>query len=118
MYVVASGVLEISRQLNAASEAIGCIGAGEYIGEIGLLTGAPHAATATARTYCQIYRLPREAIEPLLSENAVLAAGLDRSARQGMEILHRKVAVHAAPSIGPHGQLLMLIRSMFHVGHA
>lgn len=118
MYVVASGVLEVSRQINAAFEIIGCIGAGEYIGEISLLTGAAHAATATARTHCQIYRLPREAIEPLLSENTALAASLDRSARQGMEILHRQVSVRAAPSIGSHGQLLMRIRSLFHVGHA
>jgi small-conductance mechanosensitive channel/CRP-like cAMP-binding protein len=118
MYVVASGVLEVSRQVDAFSETIGCIGAGEYLGEISLLTGAPHAATATARTHCQIYRLPREAIEPLLSQNEVLAASLDRSVRKGLEILHRDVAVRAAPSIGQHGQLLMLIRSMFHVGRA
>ena len=115
LYVVASGVLEISRQVGARSEVIGCIGAGEYVGEISLLTGAPHAATAIARTHCRIYRLPREAIEPLLSQNAGLAAGLDRSVRRGLEILHREVAVRATPSIGPSGQLLTRIRSLFHL---
>jgi CRP-like cAMP-binding protein len=118
MYVVASGVLQVSRQVNAVSEIIGCFGAGEYIGEIGLLTGAPHAATATARTHCQIYRLPREAIEPLLSENAVLAASLEQSVRRGLEILHREVAARATPGIGPRGQLLMRIRSIFHLERA
>ena len=114
LYVVASGVLELSRQGKATSEVIGCIGAGDYVGEIGMLTGAPHAATATVRTHCQIYRLPRSAIEPLLSQNAALAASLDRSARRGLEILHREVAVRATPSIGPRGQLLIRIRSLFH----
>ena len=114
LYVVASGVLEFSRQVGTVSEVIGCIGAGEYVGEISMLTGAPHAATATARTHCQIYRLPRAAIEPLLSQNAALASSLDRSARRGLEILHRAVAVRATPNIGPRGQLLMRIRSMFH----
>jgi hypothetical protein len=60
--------------------------------------------------------LPREAIEPLLSQNAALASSLDRSARRGLEILHREVAVRAAPGIGPRGQLLMRIRNVFHLG--
>jgi small-conductance mechanosensitive channel len=118
MYIVASGVVEISRQVNDLSELIGCIGAGEYIGEISLLTGAPHAGTAIARTHCEVYRLPRSAIEPLLSENTALAASFDRSVRRGLEILHREVAVRATPSIGPRGQLLMRIRSMFGIDAA
>jgi small-conductance mechanosensitive channel/CRP-like cAMP-binding protein len=118
LYVIASGVLEVSRQVGSVFEVIGCIGAGEYIGEISLLTGAPHAATATARTYCQIYQLPREAIKPMLSQNAVLASSLDRSVRRGLEILQREVAVRATPSIGPSGQLLTRIRSMFHLERA
>ena len=115
LYVIASGVLEFTRHAGADLETIGCIGAGEYVGEIGLLTGAPHAATATARTHCQIYRLPRAAIATLLSENAVLASTFDRSVRRGLEILQRDVAVRATPSIGPTGQLLARIRSIFHL---
>jgi small-conductance mechanosensitive channel len=118
LYVISSGILEISRQVGSISEIIGCIGAGEYLGEISLLTGDPHAATAIARTHCQAYQLSREALEPLLSESAELASCLDRSARRGLEILHREVAVRAAPGIGPHGQLLTRIRSMFHLDPA
>jgi small-conductance mechanosensitive channel/CRP-like cAMP-binding protein len=113
LYVVAFGVLEISRQTGEVSETIGSIGAGEYIGEIGMLTGAPHAASAIARTHCRVYRLPREAIAPLLSENAGLAAAFDKSVRRGLEIIHRSVAARAAPSIGAQGQLLLRIRSFF-----
>jgi small-conductance mechanosensitive channel/CRP-like cAMP-binding protein len=115
LYIIASGVVEIFRQTNALTEMIGCIGAGEYVGEIGLLTGAPHAATASARTHCRVYRLPRSAIEPLVSKNAALAASFDRAVRRGLETLHREVAVRATPSIGPRGQLLARIRSMFHL---
>ena len=115
LYVIASGVVEISRQMETVFELIGCIGAGEYVGEVNLLTGGPHAATAKARTHCQIYRLPREAIEPMLSQNAALAASLDRSVRRGLAILHREVAVRAAPNIGPRGQLLTRIRGMFRI---
>jgi hypothetical protein len=54
----------------------------------------------------------------MLSQNAALAASLDRSVRRGLEILHREVAVRASPSIGPSGQLLTRIRSMFHLERA
>jgi small-conductance mechanosensitive channel len=118
LHVVALGILEVTRQVGAVSETIGCIGAGEYIGEIGMLTGAPHAATAVARTYCQIYSLRREAIAPLLSENADLTSAFDQSVRRGLEILHRGVAVQATPGIGAKGQLLLRIRSIFHFGSA
>jgi small-conductance mechanosensitive channel/CRP-like cAMP-binding protein len=113
LYVIAFGVVEISRQVGQVSEAIGSIGAGEYIGEIGMLTGEPHAATATARAHCHVYCLPREAIAPLLSENAGLAAAFDKSVRRGLDLIHRSVAAQAAPSIGTQGQLLLRIRSFF-----
>lgn len=114
LYIVASGIVEFTRQTGNISETIGCIGAGEYVGEIGLLTGAPHAATAVARTHCQIYQLPRQAIAPLLSESADLASAFDKAVRRGLEILDRRVAVQATPGIGAKGQLLLRIRKAFH----
>ncbi|MGU7773854.1 cyclic nucleotide-binding domain-containing protein [Burkholderia sp. MR1-5-21] len=114
LYVVASGILELTRTSGSVTGTIGHISAGEYVGEIGMLTGAPHAATAVARTYCAIYRLPREAIAPLLTKNAELAAAFDQSVRRGMQILHRDVAVRASPDIGAKGQLLLRILNIFH----
>lgn len=114
LYVVASGIIELTRQAGAAFETLGCIGAGEYVGEIGLLTGAPHAATAVANTHCKIYQLPRGAIAPLLSESADLASAFDKAVRRGLDILHREVAARATPGIGVRGQLLMRIRRVFH----
>ncbi|WP_345817414.1 mechanosensitive ion channel family protein (plasmid) [Paraburkholderia sp. PREW-6R] len=118
LYIVAWGILELTRQSASATETIGCIGAGEYVGEIGMLTAAPHAATGVARTYCRIYRLPRKVLEPLLAKHSEFAAELDKSARRGMEALHRKVAVLASPDIGPTGQFLKRIRSLFNFGNA
>jgi small-conductance mechanosensitive channel/CRP-like cAMP-binding protein len=115
LHVIASGILELTRQVETLSaEIIGCIGAGEYVGEIGLLTGAPYAATATARTHCRIYQLPRNMIAPLLSTNAELASAFDKSAKHGLDILHRHVAVRATESVDATGQLLPRIRRFFH----
>lgn len=117
LYIVACGVLEFTREEGGgARETIGCMGAGEYVGEIGLLTGAAHAATATARTHCQIHRLPNDALAPLLQQNKELAAALDKSARRGLGILHREVVVRATPAVTGSGQLLARIRSFFRTG--
>jgi CRP-like cAMP-binding protein len=115
LYIVASGVLEITRRTELETiHKIGRIGAGEYLGEIGLFTGAPHAATAKALTHCQIYQLSRDAVAPLLAANAKLTSAFDKSVRRGLAILHRDVAVRATEDIGGPGQLLLRIRSFFH----
>jgi small-conductance mechanosensitive channel len=113
LYIVATGVLEFRRGEEGLSETIGSVGAGEYFGEIGLLTGAAHGVTAIARTYCQIYRLPKDALAPLLEQNNDLAATLDKSARRGLGILHREIVVRTTPNVSGPGQLLARIRSFF-----
>lgn len=92
---------------------LGNLGAGDYIGEVCLPTGAPHAATARARTHCYIHHLSRDAIAPLLAANADLAAAFDKSARRGLDLLNRTVAVRATESVGPSSQLLQRIRAFF-----
>jgi small-conductance mechanosensitive channel/CRP-like cAMP-binding protein len=115
LYFIASGIVRMDRVTSPGSstELLGYLGAGEYIGEIGLFTGAPHAATATALTPCRIHRLSREAIAPLLATNADLAAAFDKSVRRGLSILHRDVAMRATEDIGGGGQLLQRIRQFF-----
>jgi small-conductance mechanosensitive channel/CRP-like cAMP-binding protein len=117
LYVVGSGILEFTCQTATLSgRTIGCIGAGEYVGEIGLLTGVPHAATATARTYCRIYHLTREAIAPLLSKTPELTSAFDKSVRHGLDVLHRQVAARASENVDLDGRLLPRIRKFFHFG--
>jgi CRP-like cAMP-binding protein len=114
LYVVASGVLEVTRATGTtASLTLGRIGAGEYIGEVGLLTGSAHTATARARTHCVIYQLRREAIAGLLETSAEVAAALEKSVRRGLELASRQVAATATGDVGVRGQLLQRIRRFF-----
>jgi small-conductance mechanosensitive channel/CRP-like cAMP-binding protein len=114
LYVVASGVLELTRAAGTtASSTLGRIGAGEYVGELGLLTGAPHTATATARTHCVLYELRREAIAVLLDTNADVAAALEKSVRRGLELTSRNVVATATGDVGARGQLLQRILRFF-----
>jgi small-conductance mechanosensitive channel/CRP-like cAMP-binding protein len=113
LYIVASGILEITATSNGVAVTLGNLGAGDYVGEICLLTGAAHAATARARTHCYVHHLSREAIEPILAANPALAVAFDKSVRRGLELLQRSVAVRATESLDASGPLLQRIRSFF-----
>jgi small-conductance mechanosensitive channel/CRP-like cAMP-binding protein len=114
LYVVASGVLEMTRATGTTTSlTVGRIGAGEYIGEIGLLTGSSHTVTARARTHCVVHQLRREAIAGLLETNADVAAAVEKSVRRGLELTKRKVAATATGDVGVGGQLLQRIRRFF-----
>ena len=53
LYIVADGVIEMSRKRpDGTGEALGRIGVGDYIGEIGLLTGAPRGGDRTGDQQC------------------------------------------------------------------
>jgi CRP-like cAMP-binding protein len=96
LYIVVSGILQISQHTELSGQrTAGFIGAGDYLGEVSLLTGAPYAATATARTHCKLYELDCKVIKPLLAANSDLYAEFDRSARRGLAILNRGVASRA-----------------------
>jgi small-conductance mechanosensitive channel/CRP-like cAMP-binding protein len=93
LFIVASGILQISQHTESSDQqTLGFIGAGDYIGEVSLLTGAPYAATATARTHCNVYGLDCHVIKRLLAANADLYAKFDQSARRGLAVLNRSVA--------------------------
>jgi small-conductance mechanosensitive channel/CRP-like cAMP-binding protein len=113
LYIVASGILQISQRTELyGQQTVGSIGAGEYIGEVSLLTGAPYAATAAARTHCNLYGLDCHVIKPLLAANPNLYAEFDRSARRGLAILNRVVAVRATDDSASQS-LIHRIRAFF-----
>jgi CRP-like cAMP-binding protein len=113
LFIVVSGILQISQHTESSGQlTVGFIGAGDYIGEVSLLTGAPYAATATARTHCRLYGLGCDVIRPLLAANSDLHADFDRSARRGLAVLNRGVAVHATDDSAPQS-LLHRIREFF-----
>jgi len=113
LFIVVSGILEVSQHTEPSGQrTAGLIGAGDYIGEVSLLTGAPYAATATARTHCKLYGLDCQVLKPLLAANSDLYAEFDRSARRGLAILNRVVAVRATDD-SARQSLLHRIREFF-----
>ena len=113
LYVVASGVLEVTKGESGRALTLGRLGAGEYLGELGLLTGARHAATARARTHSVIYQLSHDSIAPLLAAHPGMMTALEESLRRGMDLVNRSVAASASEVVRSRGELLDRIRDFF-----
>ncbi len=75
LYVVAEGEVAVIKD----GETIGEMGAGKAFGELGVLDGAPRAATIRAKVACRLLRIPRVELEGLLDESPELAKGIIRT---------------------------------------
>jgi small-conductance mechanosensitive channel/CRP-like cAMP-binding protein len=118
LFIVASGVLEVTRMVGGTVTRVGRISAGDYIGEIGLLTGEPHAASVRALTPCLVFELRKSHIAPMLSAEPRLLHALELSANRGRELIARSVAASVGTRAVPAAQLLDRMRAFFHLlGH-
>ncbi len=113
LFIVTAGVLEVSRQADGVSHRVGRISAGDYIGEIGMLTGEPHAAAVTALTPCTVFELRKVDVAPLLAEQPEMAHAFEVSVRRGQALIERAVAASVGAATMPPGALLDRIRAFF-----
>jgi small-conductance mechanosensitive channel len=113
LFIVHAGVLEVSRGDKHNATVIGRISTGDYIGEIGLLTGAGHAATVKALTPCIVYELRKEFIAPLIKAQPELLHAFEASAKRGQARLDRSVAASVGSQTVPPAQLLDRMRAFF-----
>jgi len=78
LYVVREGRLELVREDPAPPVALGSIGPGEAVGELGLLTDAPRALSVRSLRDCELLALDREDLVGLLGFSPDFAIGLLR----------------------------------------
>jgi small-conductance mechanosensitive channel len=113
LFIVKSGVLEVSRADKHDTIVIGRIGPGDYIGEIGMLTGVGHAATVKALTPATVYELRKEFVAPLIKDDPNLLRAFEASARRGQARIDRSVAANVGMETVPPAQLLDRMRAFF-----
>ena len=83
VYFVVSGRLEAITSLGVGSERVlNEMGNGDIVGELGLLDGAPRAATVRAVRDATLARCSAESFERLMSQHAALAFHVARSVLQ------------------------------------
>ena len=72
MYVVVTGLLEVTKKGSNRDIILATLGPGEVVGEIALLDGAPRTASVVATTPTRLIRIPASAFEELISDSRVV----------------------------------------------
>ena len=68
LFIVQTGVLEVSRQIEGKTLHINLLSAGEFFGEMALIDGTPRSADITVKEAVQLVRLPVSAYGQLKKE--------------------------------------------------
>ena len=91
LYVITKGDAEVRFSADGnLSERLATLGAGDFFGEMGMMTGEPRSATVIALTDVECYRLDKEAFHEILQRRPEIAEKLS-------EILaRRRVELEAA----------------------
>jgi CRP-like cAMP-binding protein len=82
LYVVLDGKADIS--LASVSGSVGLVTRGECLGEMSLLTAAPHSATATAQTVVETAVLDRQNLAELLRLRPDIGAQIYKNLAMGL----------------------------------
>ncbi|MFC4161327.1 cyclic nucleotide-binding domain-containing protein [Chitinimonas lacunae] len=95
LYILTQGEVDIWRDYDSAQPTLlGHLSAGDFFGEMGLMTGAPRSATVVASSYVECYRLDRAGFEAIMTARPELADLISR-------VLERRLAqnAHSAPQV-------------------
>ncbi len=89
LYVIISGEAEVRVTVDSTgvSETIATLHAGDFFGEMGMMTGEPRAATVMALSNVECYRLDKEAFNEILQDRPEIAEDISRIlARRRVEL--------------------------------
>jgi small-conductance mechanosensitive channel/CRP-like cAMP-binding protein len=74
LFVIINGEIEVYLEKpNGEKRTLNVLGAGDFFGEMSLMTGAPRVASVIARTDVECYRLDKQAVEEILLERPSIA---------------------------------------------
>lgn len=94
LYVVKSGVLEVLK----GEHVVSYLSAGECVGEMSFLTGAPRSATVRVMERAEVLRIPGLVFERILKQNAEVAFALARVLAHRLELTSQLKASEGAGS--------------------
>ena len=88
LYLVDRGLVEVRRR----GEALAVLGPGSFVGELGLLLGAPRSADLVTLTPTTLLALHRDAVDDLLVEHPVIAMELSRELGRRLVRTNERIA--------------------------
>jgi small-conductance mechanosensitive channel/CRP-like cAMP-binding protein len=87
LYIVIEGRAEVHVAIDGKSEKVATLGAGDFFGEMGLMTGEARSATVVAETDVLCYRLDKQAFRQILSRRPEIAEDISQVlARRRVEL--------------------------------
>jgi small-conductance mechanosensitive channel/CRP-like cAMP-binding protein len=118
LYIIVGGLAEVRVSVDGTDKCVAKVDAPGFVGEMGLMTGAPRTATVVAITEVQCYRLDKEAFNTIMvgrpeianEISAILASRtVELSAvRDDLDVASRRLAVEAE-----HRRLSAVIKRFF-----
>jgi CRP-like cAMP-binding protein len=110
LFIIASGAVEITRTEQNQPVVVHRMSPGGTLGAIGLVTGAPYAATATAITPVRAFRLDGAGISTAIETEPTLAAELQTMAERGQAALASDAVASEAQQRGKPELLISRMR--------
>jgi CRP-like cAMP-binding protein len=117
LYLIMFGEAEVRFEAQgSAAELISTLHAGQFFGEMALLTGDTRSATVVAKTDVECYRLEGKAFQGLLLKRPEIAEGMSRiiaSRRPDLDKVREAFAARRGPMQAEQVDLLGRIRRFF-----
>lgn len=114
LFLVASGTVEITSDTPGLSHVLHRMSPGGSLGAIGLITGVPYVATATALTPVRAYRLDGPAIAEAIRTSPGLATALEELALRSQAAIAEDLASHQDGELARPELFLTRMRSFLH----
>ena len=119
LYILASGEADVAIETPAGRQVVSQLGAGQYFGEMGLMTGEPRTASVIARSDIECYRLDKQAFQGILEGRPEIAEEIARrmaARRTELTEVSSQAAASAQANQTSHQQLLDRMRRFFGLG--
>jgi small-conductance mechanosensitive channel/CRP-like cAMP-binding protein len=121
LYVIMEGDAEVRVAVSGVTRNVGTLHAGDYFGEMGLMTGEPRSATVVALTDVKCYRLSKETFEGILQRRPEIAEEMSATLahrRAGLDAIREEVSDEVLRERVNRAQvdLLLRIRQFFAIG--
>lgn len=121
LYIIISGKAEVHVAVDGKSEKVASLGEGDFLGEMGMMTGQPRRATVIALTDMVCYRLDKGAFQEIINRRPEIAEDISRVlARRNVELeaVREELSEEAKRLRVDHAQTALLdrIREFFRLG--
>jgi len=117
LYLIMFGEAEVRYEPeHSAPQLVSTLRAGQFFGEMALLTGESRSATVVAKTDVECYRLDGKSFQGLLLERPEIAEGISRvisSRKPDLEKVREAYATQPGPAQSEQTDLLARIRRFF-----